>query len=411
MQQKQEKVTIQPHLTYWKIKSMRIQLIIFMFLRTILNTAHRMVYPFLSVFARGVGVELQTFSLLMTARSLVGALSPFFAPIADKRGRKFGMLMGLSAFIAGMFIVAVYPSFWTLAIALMLAMVGKFIFDPSMQAYFGDRIPYHKRGTALAVTEVAWSFAFILGIPIAGFLIDRYGWSAPFPLFTLLGLLAFFIVWKIVPKEDAHHEPVMNSREGFRAVFSSKTAVAGISIALFASAANELVNVIFGVWLEDSFGLKIIALAGASAVIGISELSGEGLVALTTDRLGKPLALTLGLVTNALALILLPILGQTQTGALVGLFLFYITFEYVMVSHIPLMTELVPSARATMLSLNVTGHAIGRAVGAFLAGFVYQQFGFGIVTTLAILFNLLGLLALRQMQKGMKSSETESTVS
>lgn len=297
-------------------------------------------------------------------------------------------------------IVTIYPSFWALAIALMLAMVGKFIFDPSMQAYFGDRIPYHKRGTALAVTEVAWSFAFIFGVPLVGFLIDRYGWSAPFPLFTLLGLLAFFIVWRIVPKEDAHHEPVMNSREGFRAVFSSKTALAGISIALFASAANELVNVIFGVWLEDSFGLKIIALAGASAVIGISELSGEGLVALTTDRLGKPLALTLGLATNAAALILLPMFGQTQTGALVGLFLFYITFEYIMVSHIPLMTELVPSARATMLSLNVTGHAIGRAIGAFLAAFIYQQFGFLSVTLIAVGFNILGLFALWRMQKG-----------
>jgi hypothetical protein len=63
-----------------------------------------------------------------------------------------------------------------------------------------------------------------------------------------------------------------------------------------------LVNVIFGVWLEDSFGLKIIALAGASAVIGISELSGEGLVALTTDRLGKPLALAIGLICQCLRL-------------------------------------------------------------------------------------------------------------
>lgn len=379
---------------------MRIQLLIFMFLRTILNSAHRMVYPFLSAFANGVGVNLQTFSLLMTARSLVGALSPFFAPIADRRGRKFGLLMGISFFILGMGIVAVFPSFWTLALALMFAMIGKFIFDPSMQAYFGDRIPYHKRGTALAVTEVAWSFAFIFGVPLVGFLIDRYGWSAPFPVFTALGLLAFFIVWRIVPKEDAHHEPVVNSREGFRAVFSSKAAMWGISIALFASAANELVNVIFGVWLEDSFGLKIFALAIASAVIGVSELSGEGLVALTTDRLGKPLALTLGLAANAGALIFLPILGQTQTGALVGLFWFYITFEYIMVSHIPLMTELVPSARATMLSLNVTGHAIGRAIGAFFAAYIYQQFGFLAVTLIAVGFNLLGLLALWRMQKG-----------
>jgi predicted MFS family arabinose efflux permease len=268
-----------------------------------------------------------------------------------------------------------------------------------MQAYFGDRVPYHQRGTALAVTEVAWSLGFIVGVPVAGFLIDRFGWSAPFPLFTILGLIAVFVIWRVVPNEDPHHEPVSNSREGYLAVFKSTPALAGISIALWASAANELVNVIFGVWLEDSFGLKIAALAGASAVIGISELSGEGLVALTTDRLGKPRALAIGLVANSLAAALLPFIGQTQIGALIGLFLFYITFEYVMVSHIPMVTELVPSARATLLSLNVTGHALGRALGALLAAFIYQQFGFVFVALTTVLFNVAGILALRRMQK------------
>jgi len=45
------------------------------------------------------------------------------------------------------------------------------------------------------------------------------------------------------------------------------------------TAANEQVNLVFGVWLQDSFGLKIAALGAASAVIGISEMSAEGLVA------------------------------------------------------------------------------------------------------------------------------------
>jgi MFS transporter, DHA1 family, inner membrane transport protein len=374
-----------------------------MFVRTIMNSAHRMVYPFLPIFARGLGVDIATMSLLMTGRSLLGAASPLLGPIADWRGRKFGMLAGLGIFTAGIGIVALFPTFWALAVALGFAMIGKYIFDPAMQAYFGDRIPYHQRGTALAVTEVAWSMSFIAGVPIAGFLIDRFGWSAPFPLFSILGLIAFFIVWRIIPNEDTHHEPVNNSREGYLAVFKSAPALAGVSIALWASAANELVNVIFGVWLEDSFGLKIAALAGASAVIGISELSGEGLVAFTTDKLGKPRALAIGLITNSLAAILLPFIGQTQIGALIGLFFFYITFEYVMVSHIPMVTELVPSARATLLSLNVTGHALGRALGAFLAAFIYKQYGFVLVAFMAVLFNVAGILALRKMQEKQKS--------
>jgi len=344
-------------------------------------------------------VDISTMSLLMTVRSLLGATSPLFASIGDRRGRKFGMLLGTVIFTLGVGLVAIYPNIWTLAGALILGLLGKYMFDPSMQAYFGDRIPYAQRGTALAVTEVSWSMAFIVGIPIVGFLIDKFGWSAPFPFFTVLGFVIFFVIWRVVPGEDPHHELTNNSRDGYRAVFTSIPALAGISIAMWASAGNELVNVIFGVWLEDSFGLRIAALAGASAVIGISELSGEGLVAFTTDRLGKPLALTIGLVGNALASILLPFIGHTQVGALVGLFLFYITFEYVLVSHIPLMTELVPSARATMLSLNVTGHSIGRALGALLAAIIYKEFGFLFVALLAAVFNVAGILALRRMQR------------
>jgi predicted MFS family arabinose efflux permease len=377
----------------------RFQLISFMFLRTILNTAHRMVYPFLPIFARGLGVDISTMSLLMTGRSLIGATSPLFAPIADRRGRKFGMLLGTVIFTLGVGLVAIYPNIWTLAIALLLAVLGKYMFDPSMQAYFGDRIPYAQRGTALAITEVSWSMAFIIGVPVVGFLIDKFGWSAPFPFFTILGLVIFFVIWRIIPDEDPHHELTSNSGDGYRAVFSSVPALAGISIVMCASAGNELINVIFGAWLEDSFGLRIAALAGASAVIGISELSGEGLVAFTTDRLGKPLALTIGLVGNALAAILLPFIGQTQVGALIGLFLFYITFEYTLVSHIPLMTELVPSARATILSLNITGHSLGRALGAFLAAIIYQRFGFLSVALLAVVFNIAGLMALGIMQR------------
>jgi predicted MFS family arabinose efflux permease len=280
----------------------------------------------------------------------------------------------------------------------LLAILGKYLFDPAMQAYFGDRIPYERRGTALAVTEAAWSLAFIAGVPLMGFLIAGYGWDEPFGWLAGLGLLMFLVIWRMVPYTSPSERKI-DTVTNFRSVLTNIPALAGISIALWASAANELVNLIFGVWLEDSFGLKIAALAGASAVIGLSELGGEGLVALTTDRLGKPRALVLGLTGNAIASLLLPIVGRTELGALIGLFLFYITFEYVMVSHIPMMTEVMPEARATLLSFNLTGHSLGRMIGALLATFIYQRFGFFPVALIAILFNIFALLALGELTR------------
>ena len=370
-----------------------------MVLRTIFNTMHRMVYPFLGTFARGLGVDITALSFALTGRSLAGIFVPFVASVADQRGRRFGMLSGIALFTFGVSLVVISPSLWTLTTALILALLGKYMFDTAMQAYFGDRVPYLRRGLALAVTELGWAFAFIIGVPAMGFLIARFGWAAPFPVLTVLGVGMFATIWWMASRSDMNHIPARNPWSNFGTVLRNIPALAGISIALWASAGNELVNLIFGVWLEDSFGLQIAALAGASAVIGFSELGGESLTALLTDRIGKPRALTLGLTANAAAALLLSLIGKTEIGALIGLFLFYITFEYVMVSHVSMMTEMIPRARATVMSFNLVGHSLGRAIGAFLAPFIYRQFGFLYLTLFAIVFNIFALFSLLKLRK------------
>ncbi len=254
----------------------RIQLIVVTFLRFILNTLHRMAYPFLSIFARSLGVDVTAISFVLTGRNLAGALSPFLAPLADQRGRKFAMLAGAVTFTVGVSAVAIHPSLLTLSIALILGILSKDLFDPATQAYFGDRVPYEQRGTALAITEMSWSLAFIVGVPLAGLLIAHYGWSAPFPVLAILGVGMFAVIWWMIPHTDTHYQPDNNSRAHWHVILASIPALACASIALWSSVANEMVNLIFGVWLGDSFGLQIAALAGASAVIGFAELSGEG---------------------------------------------------------------------------------------------------------------------------------------
>ena len=377
--------------------SLRWQLAAFTVIRMIFNTLHRMVYPFLAIFARGLGVDLTTISYALTARSVVGTVGPFAASVADRRGRRFGMLFGAILFMVGAAVVVFWPSFPGLTISLTLATLGKYIFDPGMQAYIGDRVPYEQRGRTMAITEFGWSLAFILGVPLMGFLIARNGWMAPFPLMALLGVLIVGGLTWMLPKDQL--PPNRNSsRDNFRLVLTSLPALTGLAIGVLASAANEQVNLVFGVWLEDSFGLQIAALGAASAVIGISELSAEGLVAAFVDRLGKPRAIALGLTVNSLAALALPWLGRTELGALAGLFFFYISFEFTIVSLLPLMTELLPSARATLMACTVAAFSLGRAIGAFLAPRLYTL-GFLAVTLGAIGFNLLAFVAVSRLRR------------
>jgi predicted MFS family arabinose efflux permease len=171
-------------------------------------------------------------------------------------------------------------------------------------------------------------------------------------------------------------------------------------VGLLISTANDLVNVVFGAWLEIEFGLQVVALGLASAVIGIAELSGEGLVAGLADRVGKKRAVAAGVGLNALASLALPTLGQKLEGALVGLFLVYVTFEFTLVSAIPLMSELVPNARATTMASNVGAHSAGRALGALFAPAIFR-FGLPVTTSVAAALDLvaLGLLAFLVREK------------
>lgn len=362
---------------------------------------YRMVYPFLSVFGRGLGVDVPSMALAVTVRSLSGMLAPFLAVVADSRGRKLGMLLGVGFFIAGTGIVVLWPTYPVFVLALVLTIMSKYVFDPAMQAYLGDRVAYQSRGRVLAITEYGWSLSLIVGIPLVGFLIARRGWMAPFTLLALLGLLALLLLAWMLPKDPKPdtENPVFWSN--LRAILTYGPALLALVLSFFMDVANEVVNLVFGVWMEDAFALKIAALGAASAVIGFSELGGESLSVWLTDFLGKTAAVGVGLVLNCFAALALPFLGSSLPGALVGLFFFYLTFEFTIVSSIPLVTEIMPSARATLVAVNVVGLSLGRAVGALLAT---QLYAWGKVfpflpdllanALVALVFNLLALSTL-----------------
>jgi predicted MFS family arabinose efflux permease len=350
---------------------LRYYLVAFSLTRSIINTMYRMVYPFMTVFARGLGVPVNQLAGAVALRSAVGLAAPLIASSADRRGRVRGMLLGLGLFAVGASLVVVRPTYLPFVAALLLTTIGKIMFDPAMQAHLGDRVQYDRRGQAIALTELGWSLAFLIGVPLMGFLIARGDWTAPFPWLAGGAVLAAFVLWRILPNDTARETVGLTLRRGLALVAAHRSAVAGLALGVLACAANESFSIIFGVWLEAAFSLKVAALSAAAAVIGLAELSGEGVVVTITDRLGKRRAVAIGLLLNSLAGLLLPVIGQTQAGALVGLFLFYITFEITVVSSLPMMTELVPEARATAMSANITGYSLGRVLGAAIGLALY----------------------------------------
>ncbi|MFC2028328.1 MFS transporter [Chloroflexota bacterium] len=398
------------------MKNLNPLLVLFTFCRLVFNSAFRMIYAFLPIFGRSFGVDLHSMSLAITARSAVSSLGPFAASISDLRSRKAGMLLGMGLFSAGSALVVFFPTFPFFVASIIISTIGKYVFDPGMQAYLGDRIHYEQRGRLLAITEFGWSLAFVLGVPLAGYLIAINGWMSPFKLFALLGLVSFLLLYFSIPDNGVTKHGTKTMLGNFGSVFRYPPALLMLGVALFASTSNEMINLIFGVWLDDSLknwvglqgfdgilhflnffkdslGLDIALLILAAIVIGLSELLAEGLVSRFVDRIGKPRAVALGMITNSFTALLLPVVGKTTLGALFGLFLFFISFEFTLVSLITLVTEIMPHTRATLMAFNVGAISIGRAIGDLISPYFYVN-GLLISAIGAVIFNIAALLFL-----------------
>lgn len=361
--------------------------------RLVMTSSVRMVYPFLAVFANNLQVDISKISLAIGFSFIASAAAPFLAPIADRKGRKTGMLLGIGIFLVGTLLAGLLPSYTTLFLMILLGNLGNNLFLPAMQAYVGDNVPYEKRGLYLAITEIAWALSFVLIVPLAGWIIERSTWYAPFLLIGIAGLGMMFLVWRNLPSDHPAELPEGNIFKNFGKIFTTKAALLGFGFALFICAANEVVNVVFGVWIQTSYGVQIAALGAATFVIGIAELTGEGLTAYLADHLGKQRSVALGLILNIATAVTLPLFSRSLTGAFIWLFLFYMTFELAIISSLPLMTEVFPEARATMMALLIAAFSLGRALGDLIAP---SLFAHGILTNafVAAGMNIVALLVL-----------------
>ena len=167
----------------------------------------------------------------------------------------------------------------------------------------------------------------------------------------------------------------------------------GLLLAMLMTLANQVISIVFGIWMEDSFGLNIEQLGTASIVIGLAGLLGVGCAVLFTDRLGKRQAIGLGLVVNSAICLALPFLVNNLWGALIALFIFFLSFEFGLTSLLPLMTTLSTQARGVFMASTLAFLSLGDAIGA-LIGPILIRSGLGANVIGTVVINVCGLVVL-----------------
>jgi len=375
------------------------EIVLFSAIRILVHAMMRMVYPFLAVFGRGLGVDLTTISLAVTIRNSSAILVPFISSIFDKRSRRSGMLTGMGLFITGCALVTFWPTFIMFVIALSFTFIGMHTFVAAMQAYQSDTIEPEKREQAIVITSMGWALSFVVAVPLLGFIIARFGWLSPFPVMGILGIISVIcLLWIVPPGKKALNNQKEKVQHGILQVISSPTAISGVLMILFFCAAHEVVNLVFGVWMEDTYGLSINELGIASTVIGIAEILSVVSVSWLIKKVGSKRTVAIGLVFSAITAISIPWIGRFGLwGAEVGLFLFNLAFQIPFIAYAPLLTEVLPLARASLLGSTLASVGVGRMLGALVAPFLFG-WGFEYNALTAMILFLVSLFTLSRIK-------------
>jgi len=365
--------------------------------RLVLNTARRFVYPFAPVLSRGLDVSLSAVTMIIAANQSSAVIGIVFGPLADRLGYRLMMLAGLGMLGVGLLAGGFLPFYSVVFVSLLLAGLGKSIFDPALQAYVSSRVPYQRRGLYIGLLEFSWAGSTLIGIPAAALLIDWLGWRAPFFVGGGLGLIGMVVLKRLIPPDERPGDQ-MHSQNGLKSAWrllaSTRPALGVLAYAFWVSAANDNLFVIYGAWLEDSFNLSVVALGLGTGLIGIAELSGESLTALWSDRIGLRRALIIGLITTSLAYGLLPFIGRNLVVTMIGLFFLFLCFEFTLVTSLSLSTEILPAARATMMASFFAAAGLGRVVGALVGGQVWLKGGILATSLVSVSMSGLALVSL-----------------
>jgi predicted MFS family arabinose efflux permease len=376
------------------------------------NLLVRFPAPFLGAIAGGLGTSVGVMGVALSAGEFAGLAAPAVGRVADRKGARAAMSVGLALISAGALLAAGAPGVVVFAVAMVVVQLSKVSFDAATTSWIADRVPFGRRSEVTGLVETSWAMALLAGIPVLGVVVDRFGWRWGYLVIAVLCALATLGVWRRIPRGveahrgDLHPDALLDEALRGPVAPSVVAAVADAPVAdpgtawwrmparsvltLAAVAllmgAVQLVVVVEGVWFEDAFGFSTARIGVAVLFIGIAELIGSLGSSRLTDRVGKRRSMVIGALVMMPAMAALGLVGSHAALGIVAVSVGTLGFEYALVSS--------SATRGTMFTFMLAAGTAMRGVADVVGATLYDAGGIAAVglTSAAVVAVVLGLL-------------------
>jgi len=263
-----------------------------------------------------------------------------------------------------------------------LSGLGWAMVAPMAITLIGVHLPLKKRGSAIGWLLTGVALAGLIGAPVIGIIAEVGGWRWAFLGFVLpIALLSLLLAAKGVPSPTRSHH-ISKSKglylEGFKRVFSNRSATACLLGGVFGMAARQAI-VLYGVsffrqqfLVTIEFATILILIWSLCFIIG--SLVGGRMI----NRLGRKPVTILAAVLSGIFIIAFTNVPNIWL-ALTLMFLGCVFTSMRATAINSLTLEQVPSFRGTMMSILAAAASMGAALGSGFGGLALLLFNYKVL--------------------------------
>ena len=232
-----------------------------------------------------IAVALTLISVAFVGASLVG---PLAGRLSDRTGRrKPFLLVGEGLALPLLLSIPFLPGYLPAGLAFIAGQVAAAIGTPALNAYVVDTTQHGERGRWYGLLGATNAMGAAIGFPIAGYLMDLYGFEALFLVAGTVMLLAFSTVLVLLPDITV---PVTRAPRSLREMRSISIFSFAVSIRAIGWGAVVTFYGTFAYLLgANAFDISLIALSGYVVGAIISVPMGQAV-----DRMGALRSVLLG---------------------------------------------------------------------------------------------------------------------
>ena len=260
---------IHPPSVRWALASLSLSMLLSSLGTSIANVG-------LPTLAQAFGASFQQVQWVVLAYLLaITTLIVSVGRLGDVLGRRRLLLAGIALFTIASVVCGIASNLWLLIAARAAQGLGAATMMALTMAFIGETVPKEKTGSAMGLLGTMSAIGTALGPTLGGVLIAGLGWQAIFLVNAPLGLLAFVLAYRYLPRD---HQKTPAGAVGFDPV---GTLLLALTLAAYALAMTTRGGASGGSG-HGSFGLLNMVLLLAAAL-------GAGLFVAAEARVTSPL--------------------------------------------------------------------------------------------------------------------------